>query len=57
MGEKKSPFVKKHLIPMAVFGHDLVPLVQCCNGVGEGDLKLLHGAEVVGSQFPSVCGS
>jgi len=51
---KKSPFVKKQFVPMAAFGNDLVPLVKCCQGVGEGDLKLLHEAEVTGSHFPAV---
>ena len=51
---KKSPFVKKQFVPMAAFGNDLVPLVECCHGVGEGDLKLLHEAEVTGSHFPAV---
>ena len=37
---------------MAAFGNDLVPLVECCHGVGEGDLKL--EAEVAGSHFPDV---
>ena len=39
---------------MAAFGNDLVPLVECCHWVGEGDLKLLHEAEVTGSHFPAV---
>ena len=39
---------------MAAFGHNLVPLVECCHGVGEGDLKLLLEAEVTGSYFPAV---
>ena len=39
---------------MAAFGNNLVPLVECCHGVGEGDLKLLHEAEVAGSHFPAV---
>ena len=48
IGKKKSPFVKKQFVPMAAFGNDLVPLVHCCHGVGEGDLELLHEAEVTG---------
>ena len=51
---KKSPFVKKQFVPMAAFGNYLVPLVECCHWVGEGDLKLLHEAEVTGSHFPAV---
>ena len=39
---------------MAAFGNDLVPLVECCHWVGEGDLKLLREAEVTGSHFPAV---
>ena len=53
-GLKRSPFVKKHLVPMSAFGHDLVSLVQCHHGVGEGDLELLHEAEVAGSHFAAV---
>ena len=30
---KKSPFVKKQFVPMAAFGNDLIPLVECCHGV------------------------
>ena len=51
---KKSQFVKKQFVPMAAFGNDLVSLVECCHGVGEGDLKLLHEAEVTGSHFSAV---
>ena len=36
---------------MSAFGHDLVSLVQCLHGVGEGDL---HEAEVSGSHFSAV---
>ena len=50
----KKNIIKKHLVPMAAFGHDLVHLVECCHRVGEGDLKLLHEAEVTGSHFPAV---
>ena len=32
---------RKQFVPMAALGNDLVPLVECCHGVGEGDLKLL----------------
>ena len=39
---------------MATFGNDLVPLVECCHGVGQGDVKLLHEAEVTGSHLPAV---
>ena len=39
---------------MAAFGNDLVPLVECCHRVGEGDLELLHEVEVTGSRFPAV---
>ena len=53
-GLKKSPFVKKHLVLVSLFGHDLVPLVQCILRVGEGELELLHEAEVAGSHFPAV---
>ena len=53
-GLKRSPFVKKHLVPMSAFGHDLVSLVQCLHGVSEGDLELLHEAEVAGSHFSAV---
>ena len=43
---KKPPFIEKHLVPMSAFGHDLVPLVQFLHRVGEGDMELLHEAEV-----------
>ena len=42
------------LVPMCAFGHNLVPLVYCLHRVDEGDLELLHEAEVAGSHFPAV---
>ena len=39
---------------MSAFDHNLVPLVQCLHRVGEGDLELLHEAEVAGSHFPAI---
>ena len=53
-GGKKSPVIKKHLVPVTALGINSIPFVKCGPGVGQGDVRLLHQTEVADPLPPAV---
>ena len=45
---------KKHLVPVAAFGNNFIPLVTFGPGIGQGDVRLLHQTEVADPHPPAV---